>query len=80
MLDKRPPSAKPALSAHQRVRVGRHLAVIARQNRPFVVIDGLRVLTNVARGVDPARQFSEFPALDRFQGADADLRRFGDLF
>src|ERR1035437_504755 len=55
------------------------LAMVELQQRALIVVDGARILANVAGAVDAARQLLEVPALNGFEGADADLRRFGNL-
>ena len=55
------------------------LAMVELQQDDLIVVDGARVLANVAGAVDAARQLLEVPPLNGIEGADADLRRFGNL-
>ena len=58
---------------------GRHLTMVNRQYGAFVVVDGARVLANVAGIVDSAGKFAEVSMFDGFETAQTDFGRFGDL-
>src|SRR5436305_3443722 len=58
---------------------GRHLTMVNRQYGAFVVVDGARVLSNVAGIVDATRKFAEVSVFDGFETPQADFGSFGDL-
>src|SRR5665213_4132247 len=47
--------------------------VVIRQQSAFIEVDGARVLANVVRIVNSAREFTKFAALDGLEQANAQL-------
>src|SRR5260370_10573648 len=56
-----------------------HFALVEGNQGAFIVVDGARVLSDIAGVVNASRQFTEITLLDGFEGAYADFGGLGDL-
>ena len=77
---RRPQTARQIVAANRpRGRGLAHVAAVNFENVILGVIDGARVLADVAGGVDSAGQFAKISTLNGLQRADSDFRDFRDL-